>query len=276
MAYFDMLSARSDVRAAYHLRTEAQVAQYRSGATPVEAFYIYPNDPYPLKQDAMKLQINANSLRTQVWLPTNHQARTNLLVTWDAWYGDEFLFANAQIGGYKAWNLCSPNSSIWTELQALFDMATDVPGAVAMTCIRQYSLVTQGPNTVAMGAFPFPNGHNYGNTTIGPMAAEFDVRPETWTRHWMYMEDDTTWYRFSLWMADPTRGPVQVLNRLQIQPRLPSIGQTMDGHWDILRVEYNTSQAVVSGPRPLIGYARNVVMLGGIPASQVPPLLIRP
>jgi hypothetical protein len=50
----------------------------------------------------------------------------------------------------------------------------------------------------------------------------------------------------------------------------------MDGTWDILRVEYNTSAAVVSGTRPLIGYTRNVVMLKNLALSTVSGLLQRP
>jgi hypothetical protein len=271
-AYFNMLAARPDVRASYSLRNEAQIAQYRSGATPIEAFYVYPNDPDPRKQDAMKLTLNTNSLKTQVWLPTNHQAHTHLFVTWDGWYGAEFAKPISTISGHKAWNLCSPNSAIWTEVQALFDLAVQVPNALAMTCIRQYSL-PQGPNTTVGATI---NGRNYGSTTIGPMVGEFAIRPETWTRYWIYLEDDVTWYRLSMWMADTNQGPVQIYDRLQIKPRLPTIGMTMDGKWDILRVEYNTSQGVVAGPRPLIGYARNVVMLGGTPPAAVPALLQKP
>jgi hypothetical protein len=278
MAYFDMLTARADLRAAYHLRTEAQVDQYRSNATPIEAQYIYPNDPDPRKQDAMKITIAGNSLRTQVWVPTNHLAHTNLFVTWDCWYGDEFLVANTSIATYKAWNLCSPNSAIWTELQARFGLASNVPGAVAMTGIRQYGGF--GPNAITMGGVAVPPGappHNYGNDTIGPMEIEYGVARETWTRHWLFMAYVPPWYQMSLWMADFTQGVVQVLGGIQINPRLSGVsGATIDGKWDILRVEYNTSTATVVGNRPLVGYARNIVTLGGTPASQVPALLIKP
>jgi hypothetical protein len=212
-------------------------------------------------------------LKTQLWLPTNHQPHSHLFVTWDAWYGAEFAKPISGLDTYKAWNLCSPKEGIWTEVQARFGLATQVSNAVALTCIRQYSLANQGPNTTVGATI---NGRNYLSSTIGPMIAEFAVRPETWTRHWIYLEEDVTWYRMSLWMADANQGPVQIYDRLQIQPQILGGGMSMDGEWGILRVEYNTSQSVVSGPRPLIGYARNVVMLGGTPPGQVPALLQKP
>jgi hypothetical protein len=227
----------------------------------------------------MKISVNGVSLKTQVWLPTNHAAHQNLLSTWDAWYGKEFLFSNANIGSYKAWNLCSPGSAIYTELQARFSMATNVPGAVAMTDIRQYA--GWGPNAIAMGNVVVPGGdpsHNYGNTAIGPMANEFAVKTETWTRHWLFMEYDpgAGWYNMSLWMADKNTGPIQVLDKIQVRPRLAGVtGPTIDGKWDILRVEYNTSSTIITGTKPMIGYVRNVVFLSPT-AGQVPGLLIKP
>jgi hypothetical protein len=272
-AYFDSLSARPDVLAAYSLRDQAQIDTYRGAKSqPSAVIYDPQNDRDPRKQDAAKVLLPANSLQTQVWLPTKHQPRQNLLVTWDMWYGKEFKYQSSLLGGHKAWNLCSPNEAIWTELQALYDLASSTSD-VAFTAIRQYS--GWGPNTSPMGGVNM-NGRNYGNTTIGPMKAEFGVRPETWTRHWLYFQQDPPWYRMYLWMADPNRGPVQVYDGLQVLPRLPGVGTSMDGTWDILRVEYNTSQAVVSGTRPLVGYTRNVVMLKNLALSTVSGLLQRP
>jgi hypothetical protein len=273
-AYFDSLSARPDVLAAYSLRDQAQIDTYRGRkGEPSAVIYDPQNDRDPRKQDAAKVVIPENSLRTQVWLPTKHQPRQNLLVTWDMWYGKEFKYQSSQLGGHKAWNLCSPNETIWTELQALYDLASNTSDAVAFTAIRQYS--GWGPNAIQMGGV-LMNGRNYGSTTIGPMKAEFGVRPESWTRHWLYFQQDGEWYRMYLWMADPGRGPVQVYDGLQVRPRLPGVGTSMDGTWDILRVEYNTSQSVVSGTRPLVGYTRNVVMLKNLALSTVSGLLQRP
>lgn len=277
-AYFDSLVARADRIAAYSLRDAAQIAQYRGPTTPPAITYVYPNDPDPRRQDAAKIAIPGNSLSTgyQVWLPTNHTPRTNLLVTWDAWYGAEMDYSRAQIPVWKGWNLCSPGSGIYTEFKPWFEGAkkgTASPGVLAYSCIRQYD--GRGPNVV-MG--PVMNGRNYGSDQLGPMVAEFGQRAETWTRHWLYLEDDTTWYRLSLWMADKNQGPIRIYDKLQVKPREVGVGVSMNGVWGILRVEYNTSKSLVTGtePRPLINYARNVVMLKGLSEAQVLALLQRP
>jgi hypothetical protein len=262
--------------AAYSLRDQAQIDTYRTKkGEPSAVIYNPANDRDPRKQDAAKVLIPENSLRTQVWLPTRHQPRQNLLVTWDMWYGKEFAYRNSGVPQYKAWNLCSPNEGIWTELQSQHDLAANVSDTVAFTCIRQYNLSAQGPNTFPMGGVDM-NGRNYGNTTIGPMKAEFGVRPESWTRHWLYFQQDGEWYRMYLWMADPDRGPVQVYDGLQVRPQQAGVGMSMDGTWGILRLEYNTSKDVVSGTRPLVGYTRNVVMLKNLAPSTVSGLLQRP
>ena len=112
------------------------------------------------------------------------------------------------------------------------------------------------------------------------LAAEFAVAPERWTRFWAFSDPhpDGEWHRFSLWVADEARAAVMVCDGLQIQPRTRNpLGISMDGSWDILRLEYNTSTS--GGPEgrgPLVGYVRNVVMLRGVSAAAVTGLLARP
>lgn len=271
--YFNNLVARSDMIANYSLRSQAQIDQFSGGDGNSFVTYGPSADSDPRRQDAAKIVIPAstNSLPAQVWLPTNHSPRQNLFATWDAWYGAELVFSSAKIGGWKAWNLCSPSSGIYTEVQTLFDFGAQVPGGLCFTCIRQYD--GRGPNTF-LG--PVLNGRNYGGTTIGPMANEFLVRPEVWTRYWLYMRDDTDWYRMNLWVADENQNPVQVYSDLQVRPREAGVGVSMNGRWGILRIELNTSQSISQHAFPLICYARNVVFLGGTSASAAASLLQRP
>jgi hypothetical protein len=280
-AYFDSLRARSDCNAAYSLRCSSQIEEYRrSKDKPVGVTYTYPEDPDPRAQDAAKIVVFAEkeSLSTQLWLPMQHELRQHLLVTWDLWLGKELAFEHNNIGSYKAWNLCSPGSSIWTELRHRMQLAQGIDDNLAFTDIRQYSLGLQGPNTIAMGGVAMPSGKNYGNNAIGPIANEFGIAPETWTRVWVYLQEDGDWYRMSLWLADEAREAVQVYDGLQIRPRTSADGPTMDGTWDILRLEYNTStQNDVDPARgPLVAYARNVVVLQRTGPAEVPPLLERP
>jgi hypothetical protein len=282
--YFQHVSALPGVVAAYSLRDEAELAKVRRRPSEEPRVTYDPaGDRDPRKQDAAKFWMSAGrgpSLKTQLWLPTNHQPRTSLLVTWDDWLGEEFRYGEVlDIGGYKAWNLCSPTSGIWTEIQHRMLRQGEELSAVA---IRQYNPRQQGPNTITMGGQTIngqpPRFGNYGNNVIGPMAGEFGVRPETWTRYWLFVEPDGDWYRLFLWVADETRDPVQLYNGLQVRPRTSEGRATrasMDGTWDIFRLEFNTS---TSGTleRDLVGYARNVVMVQNISRAGVQAVLQRP
>lgn len=277
-AYYVALASRPDCLSAYSLRSEDQIEEYRrSKTTPTGVTYGPTADPDPRRQDAAKIVIPAdgNNLRTQIWLPINHSARTPLLVTWDAWFGKEFDHANTGIPTYKAFQIGSPGENIYTEIQTRFSMAKEVPGAVAMTAIRQYASDQQGPNVV-FG--PVLNGRNYGSNVIGPMVNEFGVAPEVWTRYWVSMvpQADGEWFRLSMWVADETRGPVQIYDGLQIRPQIGPrpVEVSMDGSWGIFRLEYNTSTSEVAQRGPLVSYARNVVMLSV--AGDVSNLLQRP
>jgi hypothetical protein len=270
------------VLAAYSLRDQAQIETYRTRKSkPSGVTYDPVHDRDPRRQDAAKVVIPENNLLTQLHLPTRHQPRQDLLVTWDAWYGAEFGYWNTGIDGYKAWNLSSPGSYIWTEVRARLKLADRERGVVAFTDIRQYQPGQWGPNTIPMGGVDV-KGRNYGNGAIGPMLAEFGVAPERWTRYWLYLREDGQWYRMYLWMADPDRGPVQVYDGPQIRPRI-AVDQreqpSMEGTWDILRLEYNTStntSKMFAGRRPLVGYARNVVTLKNLTLADVRALLQRP
>jgi hypothetical protein len=265
--YYETLASRSDCIAAYSLRNQAQIEEYRkSRSLPSDVNYLYPNDPDPRKQDAAKVYIGttSNNLLTQVHLPVPSYGTQSLLVVWESWWGKEFAFSNTGIDNYKAFQLGSPGCDIWTEPRMRFELAQMAGGEyVGFTDIRQYG--NKGPNTVAN---PQMNGRSYGNNSLGPIANEFGIRPERWARHWLFVSPDGDWYRLSYWVADATQNPVQVYDRVQVNPKLPA-------PWQCFRLEYNTSSAPNPSLRgPLVAYARNVVMLRGV--SNVSALLQRP
>jgi hypothetical protein len=277
--YYMELASRPDCVAAYSLRDRSQIEKYRRGKTrPTGVDYFWPNDPDPRRQDAAKVTIHdmKDSLATQLWLPLNHAPRTPLLATFDAWYGKEFDFNYAGIGNYKAWNFCSVGSTIWTEVRSRFQLGNNDPSVVAYTDIRQYrASQSHGPNTLPSGGKH--GGRNYGGNAIGPISHEFGMAPERWTRFWLLLVPDGEWYRLSLWAADTEREAVQVYDGLQVRPGLKTkdgIIGSMDGTWDIFRVEYNTSQtAAWKGRGEMTAYFRNMVVLR---ASSVQGLLQRP
>jgi hypothetical protein len=277
--YYVQLASRPDCVAAYSLRDQNQIEEYRrSRDKPPAVTYVWPNDPDPRRQDAAKIVVpdGKDSLPTQVWLPLNHAVRTPMLATWDVWFGKEWHFDHAGINNYKTWQFSSPGSTIHTEVRSRFGLAKGNPSVTAYTDIRPYgtSKGSIGPNAGEGAEF---NGRNYGGEAIGPMVGEFGVAPERWTRFWLLVVPETDWYRMSLWAADSQRDPVQIYNGLQIKPKLRTDDGgivSMDGTWGIFRLEYNTSSSAAwEGRGPLTAYFRNMVVLR---ATSVAGLLQRP
>jgi hypothetical protein len=249
-AYFDKLKAMPEKVADYSLRDQAQIDRYRVGRKQSTTVTYNPaGDIDPRKQDAAKVFIPENgvSLPNQVRLPIPETRDGSLLVTWDAWFGKEFAFANTKISNYKNFQFSS--KSIFTEVQSRFALAK--PPAVAMVSVRQYGAIddktTQWGSTV--------NGIRYGSDNLGPMRADFAIMPETWTRYWMLFEPAGEWYDISLWVADENRDAVQILDKARIKPR--------ERYWDLFWLEYNTSSEPPSVPART-GYFRNLVMLKSV------------
>ena len=270
-AYFDRLSQRSNCMVAYSLRNMDQLLAYMDQANPAikpwDVTYTYPNDPDPRQQDAAKHVIPADqvSLPNNVRLPIPPYGSDSLLVTWESWLGAEFSYANTQIGRYKHFQFASPAGRIWTEVRSVFQDAG--PGEVAKLDMRSY-----GDLGAELGA------NVTHDNNLRPQLNTFGILPETWTRYWAFFKPvGFPWYEFSLWIADPTKGPVLAFDRLLITPNLPGGGggAGSSDRWESFWLEYNTSSnQLPPGRGPLVAYARNVVMLRGV--SDVAGLLERP
>ena len=257
-AYFERVRTRPEVVASYSLRDQAMLDSFAHGPG-IRADYVtydYAADAYPAKQDAAKVTIPPDrvSLPTQIRIPLNRVQPT--LVTWDAWFGKEFLFSYHGIAGYKNFQFTSPNAMIWFEVRSRFIEAP--AGAIARVDTRGYFRDGMGPNVTK--AAP-----------IEPQAGTFVIRPETWVRYWAFIDIRQTdpgspeWSTLSLWVADETDGPVQIIDRRQIK-----LNATLGMFW----LEYNTSSNVERQRGPLVGYARNVVVLGNV--TDIPSLFERP
>lgn len=257
-AYFEMLRARPDVIGAFSLREQSMIDEYSHGP-PTDARYVtydFSNDTDPRRQDAAKITIPPDrvSLPTQVRIPLYRTEPT--LVTWDAWFGREFQFANHGIAGYKNFQFSSPNAVIWFEVRSRFIEA--LPPDIATVDTRGYFRNGMGPNVTK-------------DVPILPQAGTFTIRPETWTRYWALIDirqtdpSSAAWSTVSLWVADEKQGPVQIIDRRQIK-----VDQSVGMFW----LEYNSSSNVVRTRGPLVGYVRNIVVLSDVtnPAS----LLERP
>jgi hypothetical protein len=195
-------------------------------------------------------------------------------VTWDVWFGKEYMYDVHGITNQKTWQFGSPRDRINTEVRMRYEMATNrAPGSIALIDGRKYpgarladgSHYAIGPNVTAYN-------------TLAPQVGTFAVRPETWTRLFAYFKAPAAsagWWEYSLWAADAQTGPVRLFDGLQIKP---SDAAASAENWQDFWLEYNTSCSIGRCNRPnrptLVAYARNVVMLQGV--DDVTPLLQRP
>lgn len=269
-AYYEMLAQRSDCIRAYSLRDPAQLEVRDNGGYSVQndkppaVFYIYPNDPDPRRQDAAKVVIptSTNNLPNQVRLPIPMHAPQSLFVTWEGWFGREWI--GAGIPDQKTWQIGSPFNDIHMEVRNRYGQAQNQsPGSIALIDGRLYP---EGGYSVG------PNITSY--STLAPMAGQFFVQPETWTRwfaHFKAPAAGSVWYEYSLWAADVNQDPVLIYDRLQVRPS----PQSTTASWEAFWLEFNTSTSTVKAGRPdLVAYVRNVAILKGLTDPR--PLLQRP
>lgn len=254
-AYFDRLVARPDHLVSYSLRNPAQLSSRddqgfaHSNKRELMVSYDPSADSYRRKQDAAKIVIppDGNNLRNQVRLPLKHGSQ-GFLVTWDAWWGEEFDYRTAGIKNYKAFQLES-GGRIWTEVRARFQAARRFAGAIALVDVRPYRGSSEHKGAKV-------DGVNFGNGSLGGLRAAFGVAPNTWTRYWVSLvpRPGSSYWDFSLWVADEARDAVLLYDKEGIKPN-------GDG-WERFWLEYNTSTSKVQeGRGPLVAYARNVVVL---------------
>lgn len=266
-AYFDMLSARPDCLVAYSLRSMDQLLTYMDATHRFhDVTYDPTNDPDPRRQDAAKIVVPANvvSLPNNVRVPIPPVGNDSLFVTWEAWMGAEFSYAETNIGNYKHYQFASGSSGhgrIWTEIKSDFSGRNNTPPeGLADVEVRLYGQPEDGmigPNVT--------NRH-----PASPRVGRFAVQPEKWTRYWVLFNPVGEWHEFSLWVADTGREPVLINDRLQIKPQLSA------GRWTSFWLEFNSSHSLSDGQKipARTAYVRNVAMLRGV--TNVSSLLQRP
>lgn len=238
---------------AYSLRSQEQLNAYMDQPDPTrrptDITFSPAADPDSRRQDAAKIVIPANepSLPNNVRLPIPPVGGDSLLVTWESWMGREFDSDMTGIGGNKHFQFTSPKR-IWTEVKADFDWGKKL-GGLAVATVRSYGQEGDlGPEVTIQNP-------------LSPMSATFVIKPETWTRYWVYFKPAGEWHEFSMWLADETRDPVLVLDGLRMKPNY-ALGAT---GWETFWIEYNTSgKGLPEGFGSRVAYARNVVMLRGV------------
>ena len=201
-----------------------------------------------------KIGGGVNSILSQVYLPMGAEDGHSYLTTWDAWYGKETKSPRSGLSGWKNYQFGPAARGL--EVRTRFNYGSEYP-----------ALAADEVGVVDMRAY-LALGPGIANEPIRPMLASFPIKAETWTRYWVLMElIPGDWNRLSLWMADPTRGPVQILNRTPFEED--------SARFDRFILEFCTSKDAVAPNRgPLVSYVRNVVMLRDV--AKPATLLLRP
>ena len=155
--------------------------------------------------------LSTNSVKNMVWLPLGTQDGNTYFFTWDSFWTDSYRYANSGNSYYKCWQFDAGGT--WVEPRLRFDggeragpqrSGFDLPKHIAALDFRLYH---PGPNVTA--AAP-----------AAPMAGTFHAEPNRWLRHFVLIEQRANDYELlSVWAADETRGPVRLLDRLQVSLR---------------------------------------------------------
>jgi len=185
---------------------------------------------------------SVTSLLNQLRLPVATQDGYSYLLTWDAWFGPEFDFDNAGIGNYKTFLMGAPN--YWLQIDTRF---SEAPGP-------DIGMLGGRGNR---GGRPWAEAYGEGvtsETPLLPQAGRFNVRPATWTRYWVLIDQRVGDHDpVTLWVADEGRDAVKIFDRLPMN--VPgSIAQFI--------LEFNTStNDLQPGRGALVAYVRNWVAL---------------
>jgi hypothetical protein len=200
-------------------------------------------DLYPLKQDAAKVIVLPGKAHTEGAVRFPIQVGPGpVLITWDAWWGPEWVTVDDDFANMKTFQIASPfwDGSRWLELRNRFRKGEDA--SISSLDVRTYSNIL-GPEVTD-------------RAPVTPQAGVFNIQPATWTRFWVSVEIlPSDLDRVSLWVADEGRDAVTILDRVRIDTGSNSIS----AFW----LEYNSSGRREAG-QTLIGYARNLVVLHGL------------
>jgi hypothetical protein len=280
-SYFDALVERPEhwksfsLRDARQLQTRANGGYAYCNSCPLAVTYDPANDSDYRRQDAAKVVIPAgkNNLPNQVRLPLGTSDGSLYFITWDVWFGQEFEPQNTGISNHKTFQISS-NDSLWFEIQSRWNQGGR--DGLAQVTGRAYTGNRQRDEAIG------PNVQ--GLDPLMPMVGSFVLKEHRWTRYWAVIDQRAADYDLtSLWVADETTNPVQLLDKLQLN----AYAAKLDSFW----IEFNTSTDTAPLDRgPLIAYIRNIAVLrdvvnpaslmqrpnAGLPLPPPPPPLQRP
>lgn len=289
-AYFDSLVRRSEHYCNWSLRSQEQLNSLVGD--PVATIFTYDpaGDDYPDKQDAAKMirtpgESSSIPGTQQLRMPFKPRIESgSVLITWDWYWGKEFRTNRGAVNHYKMFQVMMDGHGWWT-LMANLAWASQTDSNEVSKVSDEFrgkapaeGVLTKSPWTPAGPGTPDQRPLK-SNTTQYP---QYHSR---WTRYWIevnmlqppyaftdwnqtYLDgrvlgpnpDDPEgrWHMVSLFSADEVRGVQRLLYRVPVDYG----GLNKWAPWiTTFRLELNTSQPRDSLTGPLIGYARNVVVL---------------
>ena len=204
---------------------------------------------------ATSVRFSATYLLNQLRVPVGTEDGHTYLFTWDTWWGREFDYDNTGIGNYKTFQFGAP--LYWFQIQTDF---RDAPGSD----IGAVGGLASPGNQSRSEAFG-PNVES--NYPLKPQIGSFNVRPDTWTRYWLLVEQRAGgWDPTTMWVADENRDAVKIFDAIQLN---------VPDSISMFSLEFNTSaNELQAGRGTLVAYVRNWVALRD--ARNTSELLQRP
>jgi hypothetical protein len=184
-AYFDSLVGLPQHLCNWSLRDQARLNAITNSGVSDYFTYAPSLDSHPFKQDGAKFfkpvddQIGTRSDS----IPGNKQLKMpikildgSVLITWDFWYGHEFIANRGTVGGYKIWQHRQNRAGRWWSHTVRFTEAEE-PGEVG----RSF-------DTLSVGQLNIPGvtkDEPYTPTGAGAKAGRtYGVYAGRWTRYW--------------------------------------------------------------------------------------------
>ena len=264
--YFASLISRSDCHAAYHMRSQEQLDRLETLKSGTSAL---GEERYPVTYDSV-MDAALFRIDPRVGSTDGEHKRVNLgvtsgsmLLTWDLRFDEGHRYKNdGDLIRHKLYMLGwfgtgGSGDNRYLGLHTDYKNATDDGQGIAK--LRPYMI---GDTWLGPGTTLGSQGR------VMPMANEFYIAANTWTRVWIYVEDMGKATSFvSIWAADTGRDPIQLQNRNAIV--VPPSGLTK--FW----FEYDTSAEDATNVE-MRSWNRNVVVLKDVTMSTVTSLLKRP
>ncbi len=250
-SYFDALSSMPNVVHAKSYRTQASIDSDRntSGSNFVQSAILYDRS-----MNGARFLFPANRANPASALKPEYDGAGivdsgNLFFTWESRWDPRWANENNRQGmrthkTFQLGILASRSDQRRIEIRTGYSSSLNEIGRIDF---RRYQWEAPGNQQ------PLPN-----------QVGNFVIAPDTWTRYFAFVDFDAR--QLSVWVADATRAPVQLLDRFQFTTMDPGgiLTSGLDSFW----FQYNSSQSRI-GPE-LYTWARNLVVLRDVSnASQL-------